>query len=70
MRIVMLKIWQELYELSPVLFSPGTAGAFYQRGKCEEGKMTCGKPLSKEFKPVDILQEDFPMLMEGGLHED
>lgn len=70
MRIVMLKIWQELYELSSVLFSPVTTGAFCQRGKCAEGKMTCEKPLSKEFKPVDILQEDFPLLMEGGLHED
>lgn len=70
MRIVMLKIWQELYELSPVLFAPEVTGSFCQRGICEEGKMACGKPLKKERKPVDILQTDYPLLREGGRHED
>lgn len=67
-RIVMLKIWQELYELSPTLFAPELTGPFCQRGKCEEGKMACGKPLKNEMKPVDILLEDYPALIEGGLH--
>lgn len=70
MRIVMLKIWQKLYELSPVLFAPEVTGPFCQRGICEEGKMACGKPLKKEMQPVDILQTDYPLLMEGGRHED
>ena len=69
-RIVMLKIWQELYELSPVLFAPELTGTFCQRGKCEEGKMACGKPLGKELKPVDILRADYPALGKGGSHED
>lgn len=69
MRIVMLKIWKELYELSPMLFAPELTGPFCQRGKCAEEKMTCGKPLEKRMNPVDILQTDFPLLMEGGLHE-
>ncbi len=70
MRIVMLKTWQELYELSPVLFAMETTGPFCQRGKCEEGKMACGKALGKEMKPVDILQIDYPALRGGGSHED
>lgn len=69
MRIVMLKIWKELYELSPILFAPELTGPFCQRGKCAEGKMTCGKPLKKKMNPVDILQTDYPMLLGGGLHE-
>ena len=69
MRIVMLKIWKELYELSPMLFAPELTGPFCQREKCAEGKMACGKPLEKGMNPVDILQTDFPLLMEGGLHE-
>ena len=69
MRIVMLKIWKELFELSPMLFVPELTGPFCQRGKCAEGKMTCGKPLEKKMNPVDILQTDYPMLLEGGLHE-
>ena len=69
MRIVMLKIWQELYGLSPVLFASELTGPFCQRGKCVEGKMACGKPLDKNMNSVDILQTDYPLLMEGGLHE-
>ena len=69
MRIVMLKIWKELYELSPMLFAPELTGPFCQRGKCEEGKMACGKPLEKAMNPVDILQADYPELMKGGSNE-
>ena len=69
-RIVMLKIWQALYELSPALFAPELTGPFCQRGKCEEGKMACGKPLGKELKPGDILQTDYPVLRKGGTNED
>ena len=69
-RIVMLKIWQALYKLSPALFAPELTGPFCQRGKCEEGTMACGKPLGEELKPVDILKTDYPALRKGGTHED
>lgn len=68
-RIVMLKIWHELYQLSPILFSPGTTGPFCQRNMCEEGRMTCGKPIMKNMYPVEILFEDYPGLQKGALNE-
>lgn len=68
-RIIMLKIWQELYELSPILFAPELTGPFCQRGSCAEGKMSCGKVIKKKKYPVDILLTDYPALMEGGTHE-
>ena len=33
-RIVLLKIWKELYALSPVLFAPSLVGPFCQMDKC------------------------------------
>ena len=44
-RLVMLDIWQKLYEFDPVLFSPKLTGPFCQRGCCEEDAMSCGIPL-------------------------
>lgn len=69
MRIVMLKIWQELYGLSPVLFAPKLTGPFCQRNNCAEGKMSCGKPIGKGSIPVEILHTDYPALERGGAHE-
>lgn len=69
MRIVMLKIWQELYQFSPVLFAPDLTGPFCQRGICAEGKMTCGNPLKKSQSPEQILQSNYPVLVEGGTDE-
>ena len=40
MRIVILKIWKDLYDLSPALFLPELTGPFCQRGKCLEGKFS------------------------------
>lgn len=60
-RYVMLKIWEELYNLSPEMFDMKTSGADCQRGGCREGKMCCGKPVGKVDKPIDILKEDFPL---------
>ena len=37
-RIVFLKIWKELYQLSPYFFSRTTTGPFCMRGSCQEGK--------------------------------
>ena len=65
-RIVLLKIWQELYTLSPVLFAPDLTGPFCQQDKCLEGKMTCGNMLKADMTPEDILKTDYPALLEGG----
>lgn len=62
MRYVMLQIWRQLYELDPVLFGPDVTGPFCQRGKCQEGKMCCGKAIAKEKTPEQIIKEDFPKL--------
>lgn len=60
---VMLKIWEQLYELNPIWF--GECGPFCTRGKCEEGKMCCMKPMGKRAKPQDILAADFPLIYGG-----
>lgn len=65
-RIVLLKVWQELYRLSPVLFSVQLTGAFCQRDKCLEGKLGCGKKLGTSQGPSEILAADYPALFKGG----
>ncbi len=65
-RIVLLKIWQELYTLSPALFAPGLTGPFCQQDKCLEGKMTCGRKIDADMMPEDLLKADYPALLEGG----
>lgn len=69
-RIVMLKIWQELFGLSPVLFSPEFTGVFCQRDKCLEGKMTCGKSMYRLLTPKKILRADYPALFTEAKNED
>ena len=61
-RYVMLKIWEELYKLSPNMFSIKTTGAGCQKGKCQEGAMCCGMPLGKNRGPKEILEEEFPLV--------
>ena len=69
--IVMLDIWQKLYELSPTLFAPELTGPFCQRNSCEEGKISCKHPIPKVFTPTDILKTDYPVLLERRhIHED
>lgn len=70
MRIVMLRIWQELYALSPSLFAPELTGPFCQRDKCPEGKMSCGKRIGGNMTPADILAEDYPVLVKEAIYED
>ena len=65
-RIVLLKIWQELYTLSPALFASGLTGPFCQQDKCLEGKMTCGRKIDADMTPEDLLKADYPALFEGG----
>jgi thymidylate synthase (FAD) len=60
-RYVMLKIWDELYKLSPEMFA--NAGPFCMNGPCKEGKMCCGKPIDKTWTPMEIIKEDFPLLV-------
>lgn len=62
-RFVMLKIWEELYKLDPVLFSPETTGPDCMKDKCHEGKFSCGNPCNK-MTPTEILRKDFPLLYE------
>lgn len=69
-RIVLLKIWQELFSLSPVLFAPDLTGPFCQRDKCLEGKMSCKRNIAGSMSPSEILAADYPLLMEGSAHED
>ena len=61
---VMLRIWEQLYKLCPEWFS--IAGPFCTRGKCEEGKMCCMKPMGKRAEPADVLLADFPLLVKEG----
>ena len=62
---VLLKIWEELYKLDPVFFAPDVTGPFCQGGCCQEGKMSCGKPIDKNMTPTEILRKDFPLLYEN-----
>lgn len=66
-RYVMLKIWEQLYELSPELFGQMTTGAACMRGRCNEGKMSCGKIIKKNMTPSEILKEDFPLMYKEGI---
>ena len=65
MRIVMLMIWQDLYKLSPALFTPEQTGPFCQKGKCLEGKMSCGHPIDHILLPNEMLHLDYPLLFRG-----
>lgn len=61
-RYIMLRIWEQLYELSPALFSQSTTGPFCMQGLCQEGKMSCGNVLNEELTPREIIERDFPIL--------
>lgn len=61
-KYVMLKIWEALQELSPLMFDIDVTGAGCQRSKCQEGKLCCGVALGKKRGPKEILQSDFPLI--------
>lgn len=64
-RYVMLRCWEELAKAAPEIFGDvAECGAFCQRGRCEEGQMTCGSPLPRSASPTDILRHDYPLLYE------
>lgn len=60
-RYVMLKIWEALYNLNPILFRVTTTGPFCCQEYCQEGKMTCGHNITSS-NPTEILRLDFPLL--------
>lgn len=64
-RLVMLKIWQALYEFDPIMFSIETTGTECQCSNCKEGKFCCGSPLPAGATPYDIIAMDF-----GGTYAD
>lgn len=61
-KYVMLKIWEQLYELNPTMFNIRVSGADCQRSGCREGKMCCGRPISRHFTPTDILKAEYPLI--------
>ena len=67
-RYVMLKIWEQLISQNGELFSD--CGPFCMNGGCEEGKMTCGKCVSPNMSPTDIIRVDFPKLCEETILEE
>lgn len=69
-RYVMLKIWEALQELSPVLFSAENTGPFCTLGHCKEGKMSCGAPINAPTTPMAILMKDFPKLYADSVAQD
>lgn len=70
-RYVMLKIWEALFALDPVIFAPEITGPFCMTGGCQEGRMSCGNALRKFLTPTDILHIDFPRFYrEGPRNED
>lgn len=64
-RLVLLKVWDELYKLNPLLFSRATTGPFCMRGACKEGKMGCQNPMPY-LTPGELLRLEFPLLYEEG----
>lgn len=67
-RYVMLRIWEELLKIESSLFTD--CGAACMNGRCEEGKMSCGKSMKALKKPSDIIREDFPKLsVDNGIQE-
>lgn len=62
-KYVMLKIWEELYNLSPNMFNIRMTGAGCQKSTgCQEGKMCCGRPYSKHVTPTEMLEQEYPLL--------
>ncbi len=58
-----------LWQKGPVSFSENNTGSnsysFCQMGCCEEGSMSCGIPIPKDWTPLEIMRADYPLLVEG-----
>ena len=51
-------------EILPDHLHNALTGPFCQKGNCEEGSMSCGVPIPKEWSPLEIMRADYPLLVE------
>lgn len=68
-RYVLLKCWEWLYALDPIMFSPEVCLPDCAWGRCPEGLMCCGHPYVEAHRtrediriPTEIISEDFPII--------
>lgn len=64
-RYVLLRIWEALYAINPLLFTPETTGPMCQRDHCKELRMSCGHAIQFGATPSEILAADYPKLTGG-----
>lgn len=61
-RYIALQCWELLAErCEPIFGDIEECGAFCQRGACEEGRFSCGRPMER-VSPGEILRRDYPLL--------
>jgi len=60
-RFVMLRIWEQLYNVNPFIFEKAGPPCLYN--SCPEGKMSCGtKILAINNTPIECINADFSLL--------
>lgn len=60
-RLVLLKVWEELFKVNPRFFARDTTGPFCMKGACKEGRMSCQNAMPY-LTPSELLHLDFPLL--------
>ena len=68
-RYVLLRCWEQLYSLDPIMFSPEVCLPDCAWGRCPEGNMCCGHKYLEAHRtredvcmPSEIISEDFPII--------
>lgn len=68
-RYVLLRCWEQLYAIDPIMFSPEACLPVCAWGRCPEGHMCCGNAYVAErlnrsdmCTPTQIIHEDFPII--------
>lgn len=68
-RYVLLRCWEQLWSLDPIMFSPAVCLPDCAWGHCPEGHMCCGHPYVEAHRtrndvcmPKEIISEDFPII--------
>lgn len=68
-RYVLLRCWEQLWALDPIMFSPEVCLPDCAWGRCPEGHMCCGHPYVEAHRtrkdvyiPSKIISEDFPII--------
>lgn len=68
-RYVLLRCWEQLYSLDPIMFSPEVCLPDCAWGRCPEIHMCCGRPYVEAHRtredicmPSEIISEDFPII--------